>query len=72
MNLDEEGIISLLNRYDKDSKAIKEDILRMCWYMRGSISYDDAMLLSEQERKLIGKIIEDNLNTTKKIGLPFF
>lgn len=72
MSLDEEGIISLLKRYDKDSKAIKEDILRMCWYMRGSISYDDAMLLSEQERKIIGKIIEDNLETVKKTGLPFF
>jgi hypothetical protein len=72
LSLDEEGIISLLKRYDKDSKAIKEDILRMCWYMRGSISYDDAMLLSEQERKIIGKIIEDNLETVKKTGLPFF
>lgn len=72
MNLDEEGIVALLAKYDKDSKAIKEDILRMCWYMRGSISYDDAMLLSEQERKLIGKIIEDNLETAKKTGLSFF
>ena len=72
MSLDEAGIISLLNRYDKDSKAIKEEILRMCWYMRGSISYDDGMLLGEQERKIISKIIEDNMKTTKESGLPFF
>jgi len=72
LSLDEAGIISLLNRYDKDSKAIKEEILRMCWYMRGSISYDDGMLLGEQERKIISKIIEDNMKTTKESGLPFF
>jgi len=72
LTLDEAGIISLLNRYEKDSKAIKEEILRMCWYMRGSISYDDGMLLGEQERKIISKIIEDNMKTTKESGLPFF
>lgn len=72
MSLNEGEIISLLKRYDRDSKAIKEDILRMCWAMRGSISYDDAMLLSEQERKIIGKIIEDNLDITKKTGLNYF
>jgi hypothetical protein len=40
--------------------------------MRGGIQYEDAMLLSEQERQIIGKIIEDNMETTKKSGLPFF
>jgi hypothetical protein len=40
--------------------------------MRGSITYDDAMLLSATEKKLIDKIIKDNLETTKKSGLPFF
>ena len=40
--------------------------------MRGSISYDDAMLLSQSEKKLIDKIIKDNMEVTKKSGLPFF
>jgi hypothetical protein len=57
---------------DKEVRAFKEDALRMCWYMRGGISYDDAMLLSEVERKLISDIIKDNLETTKKSKLPFF
>ena len=44
----------------------------MCWYMRGGISYEDIMMLSDVERKMIGEIIKDNIETTKKSKLPFF
>jgi hypothetical protein len=40
--------------------------------MRGGITYNDAILLSNEERQLIGKIVTDNLETSKKSGLPFF
>ena len=40
--------------------------------MRGGLSYDDALMLSADERKLISELIKDNLETTKKSGLPFF
>jgi len=40
--------------------------------MRGSISYEDAMLLSFNDRNLINKIIKDNIETTEKTKLPFF
>jgi hypothetical protein len=40
--------------------------------MRGAVTYDDGMLLSTQERELIGKIIEDNMKITQKSGLPYF
>jgi hypothetical protein len=67
-----EQIVGLLNQYEKESKAIKEELLKLCWFMRGGITYDEAFLLSSQEREIIGKIIEDNMETTKKSGLPFF
>jgi hypothetical protein len=70
--LDNEEIVSLLEQYDRDSKAYKDEALRMCWYMRGGLSYEDAMLLSDQERTIISKIIKENMETTKKSGLPFF
>jgi len=72
LNIDQEQIIGLLKQYEKESRAVKEEILKLCWFMRGGITYDDAMLLSQEERDIIGKIIDDNLNTTKKSGLPFF
>jgi hypothetical protein len=39
--------------------------------MRG-MSYQDALNLSFDERLIIGEIIKENLETTKKSGLPFF
>ena len=72
MTLSNEEIVMLLNEHDKDSKAIKKDLLTACWYMRGSISYDDAMMLSFDDRTMINDIIKSNLETTKESGLPFF
>lgn len=46
--------------------------MQLCWYMRGSISYTEAMELSPSEREIIVKIIKENLETAKKSGMPFF
>jgi hypothetical protein len=70
--LTNDKIVEYIEEFDKDSKAIKRDLLTTCWYMRGSISYDDAMMLSYEDREIIAKIIKDNLETTKESGLPFF
>jgi hypothetical protein len=40
--------------------------------MRGGLSYEESMHLSKTERDIIGKLIKDNLETTKKSKLPFF
>jgi hypothetical protein len=40
--------------------------------MRGGITYVDAMNLSSTERELVSSLIKENLETTKKSGLPFF
>lgn len=39
--------------------------------MRG-MSYQEALCLSYDERMIVSDIIKDNLETTKKSGLPFF
>jgi hypothetical protein len=67
-----EEIIEMLNDLDKESKALKKDLLTICWYMRGSISYEDAVMLSYDDRVIINKIIESNLETAEKSGMPFF
>jgi hypothetical protein len=56
---------------DKEARAIKKDALKLCWYMRG-LSYSESMNLSWEEREIIGEIVKENLETTKKTGLPFF
>ena len=56
---------------DKQARDIKKDVLKLCWYMRG-LSYSEGMNLSWEEREIIGEIIKENLETTKKTGLNFF
>lgn len=51
---------------------IKKDLLKLCWFMRGGLSYQESLHLEHDERKIIGDIIKENLETTKKSGLPFF
>jgi len=65
-------IVALLEGYDKEVKALKEEILRMCWYMRGGINYSELMEISRLEREIIAEIIKGNLETTKESRMPFF
>ena len=53
-------------------KELKAEILKLCWYMRGGVSVNEGFNLSYEERSLITDIIQDNMETTKKSGLPFF
>jgi hypothetical protein len=57
---------------DRECDEIRQEALQLSWYMRGGLSYDHALQLSVGERKLINQLIKNNLETTKKSGLPFF
>lgn len=46
--------------------------MRSVWYMRGGISFAEAMNLSYDEREIITEIVKANMETTKQSGLPFF
>jgi len=72
LTLDNEQVIAWLDSLEKESKALKREIMQLCWYMRGSISYTEAMELAPSEREIIVKLIKENLETAKKTGMPFF
>jgi hypothetical protein len=57
---------------EKEAMSIRSEVLKLCWYMRGGLSYSEGMNLSSQERELVNSIVKENLETTKKSGLPFF
>jgi hypothetical protein len=71
LNTNEE-IVDFIKSNDKQAKALIHETLKMCWYMRGGLTYEEAMNLSSEERNIIGDLIKDNIETTKKSGLPFF
>jgi hypothetical protein len=70
--LDLEGINKLVVEYEQESKALKDELFRICWYMRGGIPPSEAYLLTYEDREIISKIIEKNLEITKESGQPFF
>ena len=72
MGLNVAQIKELIEQLENESKALKNEILQMCWHMRGSISYDEGMMLSYTDREIINKIIKEHMETTQKSGLPFF
>lgn len=67
-----EDIEKLVNSMDQEAKQITAEVLKLCWYMRGGVTYTEAMNMSTFEREAVSKIIKENLETTKKSGLPFF
>ena len=40
--------------------------------MRGGLSYEEAYYLGVEEREVIAKLIEENVEITKKTQLPYF
>jgi hypothetical protein len=62
----------MIQNMGKESAAIRQEALKLSWYMRGGITYDQVLQLSWEERTAIGDLIKDNLETTKKTNLPFF
>jgi hypothetical protein len=68
--LENDEIVALLEQYNRESKAIKEEALRFTWYMRGGLSYNEAVALGPQERDMVSKIIDSNIKATEKTGLP--
>ena len=53
-------------------KELRFDMLKMCWFMRGGVTYAEAVAMCPQEREIIGRLLKENLETTKKTGHPFF
>ena len=66
MTLSTEEIFKWLDQLERESKALKAELLSFCWYMRGGLSYSEAMDLSTEERQLIAKLVKENMETTKK------
>jgi hypothetical protein len=72
LNSSGEVIKKLIDRYEEEVKETKASALSMAWHMRGGASYGDILNMSIDERKEIAKIIENNLEITKKSQLPYF
>jgi hypothetical protein len=57
---------------ENECKNFRLDLFKMAWYMRGSMTLDETFLTAPEDREIMSKMIKENLETTKKSGLPFF
>lgn len=64
-------VLDIINQMGNETKTITQDLLRMIWHMRGSISYSEAFNLTTHERSCIAKIIEDNIEISRQIKMPY-
>lgn len=69
------GVTEILReteKLDKEVLTIKDNLIKMCWHMRGSLSFEEAWALGPEERDIINNLVQENMETTKKSGLPYF
>jgi hypothetical protein len=57
---------------ETETKEFKRHLFKLGWYMRGSMTFNEIFQLDNEDREIISSIIEENLETTKDSGLPFF
>ena len=69
-SLDE--ILAEVKRMEGEQKELKTELTRISWYMRGGVTLDEAYSLSYEDRQIVSTLIKENIETTKKSGLPFF
>ena len=65
-------IVKYLKDFENQTKNLKLELMRSCWYMRGGLTWQEALHLPPEERQLISALVKENLETTKKSGQPFF
>jgi len=70
--LNSDEISKIVEGMDKEVSEIRQEAIKLAWYMRGGITYDQVLHLSVNERVSISNLVKDNLETTRKTGLPFF
>lgn len=65
-------IYAEVKNLEGQQKQLKHELYKICWFMRGGIPLEDAYFLSNEDRSIIGDIVKENLETTRKTGMPFF
>jgi len=71
VSMSNSDIENYVKNLDSIAKQIKDEIFRLSWYMRGGISAQDLFhIYSFEDRSIISNIIKENVEATKKSGMP--
>ena len=70
--MDNSDIVSYLKDFDNETKNLKLELMKLCWHMRGGVSWQESLNMSPDERTIVAQLVKENMETTKKSGQPFF
>ena len=65
-------IVAHLKDYDNQTKNLKLELMKICWFMRGGMSWQESLNLSPDGRTIAAQLVKENMDTAKKTGQPFF
>ena len=57
MSLPPEQLDDLIQSYNKDSGSLKEQIIEICYFMKGGIELESAWTMSFQDREIAVKVL---------------
>ena len=69
LNSTPEKIESILAGMAAESEALTKEAAEICWFMRGSVSWDQAMRLTPKEKAIIRNLIKDRIEQSEKAGV---
>jgi hypothetical protein len=61
-----------VRKLEKESKALRKNIYKTAWFMRGALSVESAFGMDISDLDILSEIVKENLETTKESGLPFY
>ena len=69
---DKEKIARTIEQLKAEAKGVIDELIKLSWYMRGSLQYKDAFNLCFAERQMIDKFINQHLEAIKKHPFPIY
>lgn len=70
MQADPSEIAQHFSELAEETQDIRKGITEICWFMRGSISIDQAWQLTYEDKKIIQDFIKDNTERFKGSMVP--
>lgn len=70
MYFSDSDITDLSDNLESQVKNLKYNIYKLAWYMRGGVQATDLFNSDVEDIEVLQKIIEENIETSKKTGQP--
>lgn len=67
-----DDIREMFVRLRNESRDLLKSVISLVYYMRGSIQYDDMMLMTPVERELVNDFLKDRFEAEKDRQYPVY